>query len=448
MPSARAGGRTRRRHPAPVSSKVARLGERLRAARLEAGLSQSQLGSPHFTRAYVSAVELGKIQPSVKSLEYLADRLGKPVSYFMEDPSEGQRRQEREFEMLRAKDLIARGQASEAITIVESLLEHPAHSQERLEMQRLLARAYVEARSPAKALPYLEAAVRIAEGSHRRDVVAMIQRQLANVYYELRELGEAERHVDMALEMARGGIVRDPLFLVHVLQLRGSIQLLSGRRDDAVLSLEEALELGKDVGDPKWLASVYGALGTAYYGKGDLEAAIGWMSRSVILLEEMHNLAIASDVRVNLAAALGGLGHLARARDVLGKALEDATRLQRKATVAGCLVSLSELAKREGNLAEAHTLADRAIDQARDSGDAWMLSQALEHRAQLSGEAQAVDDSYQEAIAVAEAAGLGNLQDLYANYARLLEERGAEREAGLWARKALRARGRKTSSVS
>jgi len=51
----------------------------VREAREKAGLSQAQLGAPHFTRAYVSAVELGKISPGLKSLRHLATKMGIPL---------------------------------------------------------------------------------------------------------------------------------------------------------------------------------------------------------------------------------------------------------------------------------------------------------------------------------------------------------------------------------
>ena len=84
--------RTRVRRPAPVSESLQQIGDRIRQARTEAGLSQAQLGAPHFTRAYVSAIELGKVRPAMKSLEFLADRLGKPASYFLEDAEADRRR--------------------------------------------------------------------------------------------------------------------------------------------------------------------------------------------------------------------------------------------------------------------------------------------------------------------------------------------------------------------
>lgn len=59
------------------------LGEKLRQARLEAGLSQRQLCGDTITRNMLSQIESGKAGPSVTTLQYLAQQLGKPVSYFL-----------------------------------------------------------------------------------------------------------------------------------------------------------------------------------------------------------------------------------------------------------------------------------------------------------------------------------------------------------------------------
>ena len=61
------------------------LGEKLRQARLEAGLSQRQLCGDEITRNMLSLIENGSAKPSMKTLQYLAARLGKSVSYFLEE---------------------------------------------------------------------------------------------------------------------------------------------------------------------------------------------------------------------------------------------------------------------------------------------------------------------------------------------------------------------------
>lgn len=61
------------------------LGQRLRQARLEAGLSQRQLCGEVITRNMLSQIENGSARPSMETLRYLASQLGKPISYFLEE---------------------------------------------------------------------------------------------------------------------------------------------------------------------------------------------------------------------------------------------------------------------------------------------------------------------------------------------------------------------------
>lgn len=77
------------------------LGEKLRQARQEAGLSQRQLCGQEITRNMLSQIESGKAKPSMGTLQYLAARLDKPVSYFLGEagglsPSDSLLRQIRE----------------------------------------------------------------------------------------------------------------------------------------------------------------------------------------------------------------------------------------------------------------------------------------------------------------------------------------------------------------
>ena len=61
------------------------LGEKLRKARLEAGMSQRELCAGEVTRNMLSQIENGSARPSMKTLAFFARQLGKPVSYFLED---------------------------------------------------------------------------------------------------------------------------------------------------------------------------------------------------------------------------------------------------------------------------------------------------------------------------------------------------------------------------
>lgn len=61
------------------------LGQRIKQARLEAGLSQRQLCGEEITRNMLSQIENGTARPSMSTLQYLAAQLGKPVSFFLDE---------------------------------------------------------------------------------------------------------------------------------------------------------------------------------------------------------------------------------------------------------------------------------------------------------------------------------------------------------------------------
>ena len=61
------------------------LAQRLKQARLDAGLSQKALCGDRITRNMLSQIENGSARPSMDTLRYLAGQLGKPLSYFLEE---------------------------------------------------------------------------------------------------------------------------------------------------------------------------------------------------------------------------------------------------------------------------------------------------------------------------------------------------------------------------
>ena len=81
-PMERKGPRTivrRHRSRLPRRDLAAAFGERIRSLRSGKAMSQAQLGAPYFTRAHVSAIELGKILPAITTLAHFARKLGVPL---------------------------------------------------------------------------------------------------------------------------------------------------------------------------------------------------------------------------------------------------------------------------------------------------------------------------------------------------------------------------------
>src|SRR5437899_12973884 len=59
----------------------------VKQARAEAGLSLAQVGKGHVTAPAIFLIETGRTRPSLPTLEHIARKTGKPVEFFLADPS-------------------------------------------------------------------------------------------------------------------------------------------------------------------------------------------------------------------------------------------------------------------------------------------------------------------------------------------------------------------------
>src|SRR5437667_9677866 len=66
-----------------------RVGDNIREVRTRLGMTQAQLAAPEFSISYISAIERGKIRPSLKALSILARRLDVPLTFLLEGSPSG-----------------------------------------------------------------------------------------------------------------------------------------------------------------------------------------------------------------------------------------------------------------------------------------------------------------------------------------------------------------------
>lgn len=128
------------------------LGQRLKAARLEAGLSQRQLCGGEITRNMLSQIENGTARPSMDTLRYLAARLEKPVSFFLEESAAVSQNQP---VMDRARKRYAAGDPAGALEALSAYRSpDPLFDHERGLLARLCRIAMAEAAIREGRLPY------------------------------------------------------------------------------------------------------------------------------------------------------------------------------------------------------------------------------------------------------------------------------------------------------
>lgn len=218
------------------------LGEKLRQARLEAGLSQRELCGDAITRNMLSQIENGAVSPSIATLRHLARRLGRPMGYFLDETAVSADRERLD----RAWDAFRRGQLSEATEELEQLddREH-RYDREREELEARLRlamarKAIGESRDlyARELLRFLPEELPVPELERERGLLQL-------------ELGcEAKGLPDLDEELmtrAKAALRRDPDYACRLLdacRFRASPQwhLLRGRAALALGRWQEAAE--------------------------------------------------------------------------------------------------------------------------------------------------------------------------------------------------------------
>ena len=164
------------------------LGEKIKQARLEAGLSQRQLCGEEVTRNMLSQIENGAAQPSMATLSYFAARLGKNISWFLEEDAVCSPNQD---VMARARNAAERGDARETAEILEDYRSpDPVFDAEHTLLHRLpeleLARSALEQGRHAAAAEILETLGAVIDGYCARSLERDRLRLLAEARPRLR----------------------------------------------------------------------------------------------------------------------------------------------------------------------------------------------------------------------------------------------------------------------
>jgi tetratricopeptide (TPR) repeat protein len=360
--------RTRVRRPAPVSDALRQIGDRIRTARVEAGLSQAELGAPHFTRAYVSAIELGKVRPAMKSLDFMAQKLGKPTSYFVEDTKADRRRQERELEIRSAEALLNRQTAAHAIEVASPLLESATSPSERSRLHLILGTAHNLLIQGNDALRELAAAERLQQ-SAPTGIALRIRYQTALAF---RHSGNSPQAISMLRQLLNDldkAQVRDQSLRLRVVKDLGVILIDSGDYEEANSYLLTALEWAQDIGDVSGLVSIYNALGYAYRALGDLDAATGYIQRALAANEALQDLTATAMFHNTLAVIAAERGHFQSSSHHIERAIQVATASGPAFMLPHYLCTKAEIEFKEGKLDAAESDAGQALAAANAVGN-------------------------------------------------------------------------------
>lgn len=276
--------------------------QRLREARLRAGLSQGELAGAELSASYVSLLESGRRNASPATLEVLAARLGCTADYLAHGKDAGQADRLR-LALSYAGLALHNGEPGDALTQLAAMTEsHPDLADEDvLQVRRLRAQALEGLGKLEEALREIEDLRREAEEARRYDEhlrltvdAVRCYQEVGDVAYAL-DVGEAalatvhrwglagtETHAELASTVLgayyeRGDLVRAQRMATEVLGVLGesgsataraavywNASLLAEQRDDlpaALMLAERALAVYAEGDDVRALARLRVAYG-------------------------------------------------------------------------------------------------------------------------------------------------------------------------------------------
>jgi transcriptional regulator with XRE-family HTH domain len=400
-------------------------GQRIREARIRAGLTQRKLAGERYTASYVSALEKGLTRASMAALQYLSERLGVPADYFIRD-------ERPRWERLNADLLLAAEQWTDAIDAYTSLLEGDLPDLERALVRRGRAEGYCRVKRPGDALADASAAYQALIGAGRQADAAYAAYWLAYAHYRLDNLDEARALILQVLAEVRAGLSVQADFRLRLLVALANIEGAQGRHRQALAYLEEGRALADELDDRR-RATFQFSLALSYSESGDHEAALRTGSAALVLYgvaAAAHELA---SLRNTLAMTHLELGSLARARTFAGQALKEAEQLGDDRLRSHALDTQARIALAARRTAQAVQLATEAVEVGRSvgypRGEAdGLLTRARTHRA--AGDLARAESDFGSATALLRTEGSrSQLRAALRDWAALLVDQQRHAEA-------------------
>jgi len=361
--------RTRRRRPAPLSSSLKKLGERLREARIASGMSQAQLGAPYFTRAHVSAIELGKIRPAMRSLEHMAKKLDKPASYFLDDADLERARGERDLEIGAIAGLLTFTSAPEALRRAEKLIDAGNLSVRETARLRLYAGSALNLLQRGReAIKTLTVAQRLAGELGDEPLARAAEYQLAVATRIAGNPRGAREMLEALLRRIETAKPPDQLLRLRVLITMGGCAQDLGEPQAATTYYQQALEWSTEIGDLARIAFIHQGLGNAYRALGDHDAAAGHYQKALASAELGKDLVGVLIMRNALAVIAADAGRIEAAYEHVARAIEIARVSGPAAYLAHCYATRAEVALKAKDAALARSSAEAAIGAISERG--------------------------------------------------------------------------------
>jgi transcriptional regulator with XRE-family HTH domain len=410
-----------------------RIGERLRKARLAAGLTQQQLAGERYTKAYVSALENGLSRPSMAALNFLAGRLGVSASALINE-------QPATWARLEADLALASGNWNDAADAYADLLRAGAEGEVRAELLRGLAEASVRKGRAREAIVAAAEAADLFHASGREPDAALSQYWLSAAEYLQGNTVEARALLDAILRKVRAGLRVEPDFQLRLVMALSSNESRDGNHAAALGYLEELRSLVGGLDDRRRAAYLFD-LAYSYRETGDYEAAVRSGIASLELYRKVQADRESAGLENDLALSYLALGNTTRAAEFAATSRRRLETARDEWMLGHVLDTQARIEFAMGNLEAARQGAEAALASAELAGNTKAAIDALLTLSRVrtaSGDVDAALEANRRAGELAKPLGnIGLTRKALREWADALAAAGRHEQAFAVAREAL-----------
>ena len=395
-------------------------------------MSQAQLAGGELTKGFISQVEAGLVRPSVRSLQIMANRLGRSLDYFLGDePLAAMKRLT--FHRLAAEAAVERRDWEAVRAEVARALGERPHPREHAMLLRFLAQAEITSGDReaafehiARGLGMITAAAEPGEVAHLLYLRGLAYGQQSH-YVAAGEALEAARDVVEKYELT------DPRLRARILVALGTAYRRLRRTTKAAQTYASALSLASSVDELRLAAQGYMGIAVSLYDSGELDGAIANYQRALELFERVTDTGFELSVLHSLASVHLEHSDLPQAAELANRCAARAKAVGDERMSAVAEVVLARLALAANDAGEALRLAESAERTLAHVGDTVQRADALRvigSASDAGGDYEASDSAYRKSIELLTAAGDSpELSAFAAEYARKLRARGKVDEA-------------------
>jgi len=405
-------------------------------------MTQAQLAAPEFSISYISAIERGKIRPSLKALSVLARRLDVPLTFLLEgspsgaaearavgySPADAGPDLKIDVDLLQADVLVQHGDYPQAAQLLEPIQPERITTDQAYRLYLLQGQVHLGLGEYQEAVVDLRSAVSQGEALNDNEYTERARNLLGKAYFLLYNYTLAiENHLrcNAAIENEQ---ITDPVFSLEVYSNLANDYFRLGDLENAITFYHKALEtLASMNRDSKSFARKYMEISQHYKSVGKLGMAREYALRSLAVYEMRDEQRLVGLTHQRLGKALEKQNNLDGAEQEYRQAIAIERELNDEVAASICHTCLAELLLKRGQTKEAEKEAQEALSFARSSNDAQTQGQALIALAQIrhqNNDFDAADKYFSQALELLDASNAHEIAaGAYFRYANLLEER-------------------------